>query len=290
MPQMPQMQQQQMPQMSQFMPQRTQMPDVQQFMPGNMQSQMQQYMPNGKSGMQSNNDFFNNLMSQMKNRTPSFQAPEGNNMGMGRQDIDAQSGGGQGASKTSNKLGSLSQKYESSGNPAVIARTKGDIGGASYGTYQLTTASGHAQKFASSFGGSLKGKRAGTAAFDAAWKAEAKKNPEAFANAQHKYIENNHYAPAANNIKKRTGFDVSKMPKAVQDAVWSIGVQHGAGGAASIFKNAGVTNKMSPEQVLRKVYGERMKTHIYFKSSPKSIQNSVKKRFQSELNDALKML
>lgn len=192
--------------------------------------------------------------------------------------------------KVSKGLGALSARYESNGNPATIARTKGDIGGASYGTYQLTTASGHASKFASSYGGALKGKKAGTAAFDAAWKAEAKKNPKAFANAQHKYIENNHYKPAANNIKKKTGFDVGKYPKAVQDAVWSMGVQHGAGGAANIFKNAGVKNGMSAEQVLKKVYGERMKTHIYFKSSPKNIQNSVKNRFQDELNNALKML
>lgn len=72
--------------------------------------------------------------------------------------------------------------------------------------------------------------------------------------------------------------------------IWSIGVQHGAGGAFTIFKNAGVKSGMSWEDVLKKVYNERMKVNIYFKSSPQNIKNSVKNRFQRELNDALSML
>lgn len=288
MPQAPQA-----PPMQSFMPQMQQPPDMSGFMPQAQQmgSSLQgnnAFMPQGRSGMMDMGQFmptgdrtqqnmiFSDIMAQRRNP----QAPE-----------PLVDGGGRGSGGNSNgQLGALSAKYESNGSAGTIARTKGDIGGASYGTYQLTTSSGHAQKFANSYGGALKGKKPGTAAFDAAWKAEAQKNPKAFASAQHKYIENNHYKPAANNIKKQTGFDVSKYPKAVQDAVWSIGVQHGAGGAASIFRNAGVKNGMSAEQVLKSVYNERMKTHIYFKSSPKNIQNSVKKRFQSELNDALKML
>lgn len=187
-------------------------------------------------------------------------------------------------------LGGLSAKYESNGSPGTIARTKGDKGGASYGTYQLTTASGHAQKFANSFGGSLKGKKAGTAAFDKAWKAESSKNSKAFSNAQHNYIKTNHYAPAANKFKSVTGIDASKAPKAVQDMIWSIGVQHGAGGASTIFKNANVNSKMSPKQVITKIYNERMKVGTYFKNSSKALQASVKKRFAQELKDALKML
>jgi hypothetical protein len=187
-------------------------------------------------------------------------------------------------------LGSLSSRYESNGNPAIIARTKGDLGGASYGTYQLTTSSGHAQSFASSYGGSLKGKKAGTSAFDQAWKAEAKKNPAKFKAAQHSYIQNKHYQPAANKFQSITGINLSKMPKAVADMVWSIGVQHGAGGASSIFKNAGVKAGMSATTIISKVYNERMKVNKYFSSSPQSIKNGVLNRFKNELSDALKML
>lgn len=198
-------------------------------------------------------------------------------------------------SKTSDKgggqqLGALSSKYESSGNPGVVARNAGDIGGASYGTYQLTTASGNAQKFANQYGGLLKGLKAGTKAFDAAWKKEAAKNAAKFATAQHNYIQKTHYAPAANAFEKVTGISLSGMPKAVADMVWSIGVQHGSGGAASIFKNSGVKSGMSAKNVITKVYNERMKVSKYFASSSKAIKNSVLNRFKRELSDALSML
>lgn len=195
-----------------------------------------------------------------------------------------------GAGASTSALGSLSAKYESSGNPGTIARTKGDLGGASYGTYQLTTNSGHAQRFANSYGGSLKGLKAGTAAFDKAWKAEASKNSAKFQAAQHNYIKTNHYDPAANRFKQITGIDPNKMPKAVQDMIWSIGVQHGAGGAANIFRSAGIKPGMNPQTILTRTYNERMKVDKYFARSPQNIKNSVKNRFSKELKDALAML
>lgn len=191
---------------------------------------------------------------------------------------------------SSNTLGSLSAKYESSGNPGTIANNKGDIGGKSYGTYQLTKASGNAQKFANQYGGSLKGLTAGTSAFDNAWKAEAKKNPEKFASAQHDYIQKTHYAPAVNSVKSKTGIDVSKYSVALQNVVWSIGVQHGSAGAGSIFKNAGIKAGMSEKEIINKVYNERSKVDKYFASSSASIKKSVKNRFAKEKEQALKML
>ncbi len=188
------------------------------------------------------------------------------------------------------EFGSLSRKYESNGNPGTIARTKGDLGGASYGSYQLTTSSGHAQKFANNYGGALKGLKAGTTAFDNAWKAEASKNSKAFSSAQHSYIQSNHYEPAAKRFQSITGIKLDTMPKAVKDMIWSIGVQHGAGGAANIFKNSGVKTGMNAATVITKVYKERMKVNKYFSSSPQNIKNSVLKRFRNEMNDALNML
>lgn len=187
-------------------------------------------------------------------------------------------------------LGSLSAKYESNGNPGTIARTKGDIGGASYGTYQLTTASGHASKFANQYGGALKGLKAGTTAFDNAWKAEAKKDPEKFKQAQHEYIRNTHYQPAANAFKSVTGINPETTPLGVQNALWSIGVQHGTGGARTIFKNAGIKQGDSAETIINKLYNERSKVNVYFKSSPKNIQQSVYNRFQNEKREALKQI
>lgn len=197
---------------------------------------------------------------------------------------------GSSSSSTGGSLGALSSKYESNGNPGTIGRNPQDKGGPSYGTYQLSTNSGNAQKFANQYGGSLAGKKAGTAAFDAAWKAEAKKNPKAFEAAQHAYIEKTHYQPAANQFKKITGIDPATQPKAIQDMIWSIGVQHGSGGAASIFKNAKISKAMTAETIVKRVYGERMNVNKYFSSSPVSLRNNVKSRFQKEMNDALGML
>ena len=191
---------------------------------------------------------------------------------------------------STNQLGSLSARYESNGDPGIIANNKGDIGGKSYGTYQLSTTSGNAQKFANQYGGPFKGLKVGTAAFDKAWKAEAKKNPQKFAKAQHDYIARTHYQPAANQFQSVTGIKVANLPKAVHDMIWSIGVQHGTGGAKNVFKNAGIKKGDSPATIVKKVYTERMKVNKYFSSSSQAIKNSVLSRFQRELADALKML
>lgn len=187
-------------------------------------------------------------------------------------------------------LGSLSARYESRGDVGAVSSGKGDIGGISYGTYQLTTASGNAQKFASSYGGQLKGKKAGTKAFNDAWKAEAKKNPQRFQQAQHDYIIKTHFIPAAQKIMNSVGMNASKHSKALQDVIWSMSVQHGSGGASNIFKAAGIKKGMSDAEIIKALYKERMKVDKYFKSSPSSTKKNVYNRFKQELADALAML
>lgn len=184
-------------------------------------------------------------------------------------------------------LGTLSKKYESNGNPGAIGRNAGDIGGASYGSYQLTTNSGNAQKFASQYGGALAGKKAGTYAFDQAWKAEAKKNPVKFAQAQHNYIAKTHYQPAVSALNKALGFNLSSYPKAIQDVIWSVSVQHGVGGAVNVFKTAGVRKGDSAKTIVNKVYAVRGQ---FFSRSSASIRASVQRRFAQEKQDALRML
>ncbi|AYC30003.1 hypothetical protein [Paenisporosarcina cavernae] len=183
-------------------------------------------------------------------------------------------------------LGALSQKYESSGNPGTVARNAGDIGGASYGSYQLTTASGNAQAFANKYGGALKGLKAGTSSFDNAWKQEAVRNPSKFANAQHSYIKATHFDP----VVKANPW-ILKYPKAVQDAVWSTAVQHGVGGAKNILNKVARVG-MTPQAMIKAIYNERGRNNglAYFPSSSANIRQSVVARFQREKNDALSML
>ena len=63
-------------------------------------------------------------------------------------------------------------------------------------------------------------------------------DPERFAKLQYDFIEKNHYLPAVQEISDRTGLDISKTPRALQEVLWSTAVQHGPSGAAKIFTRA----------------------------------------------------
>ncbi|MDK8193780.1 hypothetical protein QP794_27230 [Paenibacillus sp. UMB7766-LJ446] len=192
----------------------------------------------------------------------------------------------------------MSSKYESSGNTGTVARTSGDIGGASYGIYQFTTNQGSAKGFVQSLKNTdpsayktLVSHPVGSLAFDNAWKQVAATNKN-FGQYQHDYAKKVFYDPVAKSVLKSTGLDVNKRSPAVQAALWSTSVQHGAGGAAKVVKNAGITPMMSDKQILERLYAERGANNgaKYFKSSPAKVQSSVANRFKKELQDALNML
>lgn len=78
----------------------------------------------------------------------------------------------------------------------------------------------------------------------------------------------------------------------MQNAVWSTAVQHGQSGANKVIKNAGINPNMSDAEIIRRIYTERAANNgkKYFPSSSTKIQQSVVRRFQSELKDAYKLL
>lgn len=191
----------------------------------------------------------------------------------------------------------LSRKYESNGNPATIANNAGDIGGKSYGSYQIIKSNissflSYLKEADSTAYKSLSGSAAGSESFDKAWKAYAAKEPEHFERLQHNYIQNSHYVPAVNKVDKAIGLNIADRSAAIQDVLWSTSVQHGSGGAATIFKNAGITANMTDAEIIIRVYRERSADNgnKYFPSSSDSIRKGVVNRFKSELADALKML
>ena len=138
--------------------------------------------------------------------------------------------------------------------------------------------------------GALKGKAAGSGSFDSAWKRLASQHPRDFQQAQHDFIKQSNFTPAANKINQNTGLNVNSRSTALQSVVWSMSTQHGSGGASSIFRNAGINSRMSDREVIQRVYAERMKVNIYFKSSSQAVKNGVYNRFKRELADALAML
>lgn len=129
-----------------------------------------------------------------------------------------------------------------------------------------------------------------SANFDKEWKKLAT-DPK-FAQAQHDYIKSSYYDPAVSRINKSLGLNVNTRSKALQDVIWSTAVQHGVGGALTVFKNAGVKNGMSDREIIQRVYKERGANGgaKYFKSTPAAQRKNIVNRFKNEMNDALRML
>mgnify|MGYP001191686748 FL=1 len=194
------------------------------------------------------------------------------------------------------KLGFISAKEESGGRGAgTISSGKGDLGGVSYGTHQLSSKTGTLQKFleSSGYAAQFAGLTPGTKEFNEKWKALAASDKN-FGAAQHDYITKTHFAPVAQAAKGK-GIDVGN--KGIQEALYSLGVQHGPEGAKKILDRALAgkeISKMTSTEILDAIYKERGKTTAagelaYFKSSSKDVQQSIMKRYEREL-DAVKKL
>jgi hypothetical protein len=201
------------------------------------------------------------------------------------------------------EIGALSSHFESGEQgPGVVGYDSN--GGTSYGTYQISSRAGtmkHFMDYLSEQAPDLAGKlkAAGAANTGSAsgkmpevWKSITAADPVRFSKLQYDFIEKSHYVPALQEISQRTGLDVSKAPRALQEVLWSTAVQHGPNGAAKIFtkaigraqaKNGGV----KLDQLIGSVYDLRAGQ---FGSSGGAVQSAVRNRFREEGKLALAML
>jgi RHS repeat-associated protein len=217
-------------------------------------------------------------------------------------------------------LGKLSEKYETGGRgPGVVSsgmvgkgeNRKPDPGGVSYGSYQFTSKTkqkdgsyvtgGRVKEFLNSPEGAswkneFAGLTPGSEAFSEVWRNVASRSPEAFANAQHAFIERTHYNVAKANLAKTIGLNIDERSAALRDVVWSTAVQHGP--RNEVFQNA-LSGKniaeLSDEQIITAVYSERGLEKgdalKYFSwANTKAAQAPLVNRFKNEMQDALKML
>lgn len=201
-------------------------------------------------------------------------------------------------------LGRLSARYETSGRgPATIAHNAGDAGGASYGSYQIATATGTMTHFIAWLGdvrpewrARLREAPQGSAKFDGIWRAIAAEEPQAFFDVQHRFIEETHYRKALASLTREDArWAIEGRSRAVRDAFWSTAVQHGPDGAVRVFRSAARRDEPSTlddETLLRRVYTERGRNdgRAWFPSSSPAIRQGVVRRFRDELADALTML
>jgi hypothetical protein len=203
-----------------------------------------------------------------------------------------------------NELGSLSAKYESGNNGAgTVSSGKGDAGGVSYGTYQMTSkgkTGGTVGKFLRSSIGKkytnlFIGMKPGSPKFTEKWK-EIAETDEDFGSSQHNFIKITHYDVLSKKVKTDLGLDISSRNKVLQDVLWSTSVQHG--GRTNIFNNALKNvdiSDMSDYDIIKAIYKERGRKNkegilIYFSRNSINVQNGVFKRFEKEEKDALEAL
>jgi hypothetical protein len=187
------------------------------------------------------------------------------------------------------------------GGPGTVSSGKGDKGGVSYGTYQLSQHTVPAfvkQHYPTEF----KGLTPGSKEFTQKWQQLAQQRGAEFAAKQHDFIKATHYDPAARKIKDTTKLDLTTRSSALQNVVWSTAVQHGAGGAASLVRDAlgsqtknNTVAKTSDAEIIRGIYAERGRKDangalVHFKGNSKEVQDGVARRFQREQEDALNEL
>lgn len=210
---------------------------------------------------------------------------------------------GTGTDRYGEPTGELSARYESRGGVGTVSSGVGDSGGVSYGTYQLATTRGTPGEFVDwaaehypQAHARLDGLTPGSAAFGQRWRELAAADPDGFGAAQHAFIVQSHYQPGVDRIVARVPeFTLAGRDDVVADVVWSTTVQHGAGGAATVFANAlrgEDVAAMSDADLIRAVYAERGRDDgmAYFSRNSDNVRAGVVARFPREQADALAQL
>lgn len=203
-------------------------------------------------------------------------------------------------------LGKLSEQFETSGRgPGTVSTGIGDAGGASYGSYQMTSVpdGGTVADFIAApdfpFRAHFAAHAPGSAGFTAAWKALATSHRDEFQTCQREFIKKTHFDRLVRKILKDTGVDVMTRSHALQDVIWSTSVHHGP--LTQVPVRALNTVSIKPDdrnfdrQFIIAIYTERGRkdangTLVHFSRNSPQVQKGVAARFVQEQSKALAML
>ncbi|WP_148232306.1 hypothetical protein [Janibacter sp. HTCC2649] len=210
--------------------------------------------------------------------------------------------GAAGTQTAGGDLGSLSRRYESNGDPGTVSQGRGDRGGVSYGTYQLSSTMGSAGEFRTwlrrehpDLGARLGNAAPGSAAFSQAWRNIAATDGAQWGQIQHDYIQYSHYDPQVAAVERALpGINLEGRDPVVRDVLWSTAVQH-RNATDNIFTRAVAgrdVTTMSDADLVRAVYGERGRDNgaAYFSRSSVAWQLGNARRFREEQAEALSRL
>lgn len=200
------------------------------------------------------------------------------------------------------KLGDTSEKFESARRgPGTISNGKGDNGGKSYGTFQLSLSAGTLNDFLESkshghYATQFKDLELGSSQFDKKWKELAVSDPQ-FKENQYLFIKDSHYERQMQNLQQ-SGIELSKRGPAVQDMVWSTATQYGNLTTPIIQKTiveAGLKesqiSQLSDLELITKVQ-QYKKDHVpehFGNSSPEIQKNLQEQRIPKETKELIKL-
>lgn len=189
-------------------------------------------------------------------------------------------------------LGQTSAHYESGGRgPATISTGAGDLGGKSYGTYQLASNTGTLREFLNDSGYSeqFSGLPLAGSTFDNKWK-ELARTDDNFGNAQHDFIKASHYDKQVERLGN-LGTELESRGPAVQDMLWSTANQYR--GLTKSLVEGGLKNQdvstLTDSDIVTKVQDYK-RSHVEqnFRSSP-DLWNSLKNRARNEKETLLEL-
>ena len=194
-------------------------------------------------------------------------------------------------------LGDLSKKYESNGNPAAISTGVDDLGGKSYGMYQLSSNVGALVAFirwsmvkgyAFAYRLCNKYRQDG---FDDEWKKCAVEYEHTFSYAQHQYIKEKYY-DVAKELLKASMYDLDNHSDVMQDVVWSRAVQYGPYQIVEMFMEAcKILGHPNLSYVDSRAFDYNMIEVIYLEvCKSEGWTNGLYARFEAECADALARL
>jgi hypothetical protein len=204
------------------------------------------------------------------------------------------------------RIGALSAKYESSGDPAAVSQDGNDSGGWSYGIYQFSSASGKVQDFVSwlcqhsapydEYGRQLD--VAGDPTYDQSfvdkWVEIGNVDSDGFAQLQDDYVKPQYFDSAAQILIDKYGFDISSHSDALKAVLWSNSVQHGPTYGAEVFQDAADLvgqdiNSMNDYDIIYNIYEVKLTDSSWSSGAPND-RPGLFARWRNEREDALAML
>lgn len=142
----------------------------------------------------------------------------------------------------------LVRHHEASGDPGSVSTGAGDLGGVSYGIYQLSSTSGSVASFVTfcqnyanadlaNYGNVLAQYEVNSDEFINQWRSIASADSLGFSELQDNYAEQVYLNPAIDDLRENL-YDVDKHSDAIRAVIFSRAVQYSSGNVVELFNEA----------------------------------------------------